>query len=277
MNVGKLTSALLAILTSACLPEETRTAPGLLEVSVVASPRLDTGAPFETEDGWALWLDPMLISLGELELSGDDCDPYSDGGYQRILSIGGPEPQRLSQTYALGTCELSFAVAGPGWNTVLGQDVPAQIALLFRSPGSDGERQGGVAFLVEGRAERDGERKTFSWAFRPHLQFETCRLHTDHDDPQPLTLASGKRSEFTLEVDPTQLFRQDGSSDVAFAPFAVADDETSGADGTIALVELAATTLFDEVYYDRLPRLIRLAGGICTGRLEGPSDSTQDH
>src|SRR5687768_1294524 len=123
MKLRKLTSALLAILITACLPDETRTEPGLLEVSVVASPRLDTGAPFETDDGWQLWLDQVLISLGELELSGDDCHPYSESRYQRILSIAGPEPQRLSRTYALGRCELSFAVAGPGWNTVLGQNV----------------------------------------------------------------------------------------------------------------------------------------------------------
>jgi hypothetical protein len=246
----------------------------LLEVSVVASRRLDAAAPFETDDGWALWLDPVLISLGELELSGDDCDPYSESRYQRILSIGGPVPQRLSQTYALGTCELSFAVAGPGWNTLLGQDVPAEIELLFRSPGSDGEKQGAVAFLLEGHAERDGERKTFSWAFRPRLQFETCRLRTDHDDPQPLTLASGERSELTLEVDPSVLFRQAESSGIAFGPFAAVDDQTSAADGTITLAELAATALFDEVYHDRLLRLINLAGGVCTGRLRASSDST---
>lgn len=266
MQLRRLTSALLTML-AACLPEETRTPPGLLEVSVVGSPRFDTAAPFETDDGWTLRLDPMLICLGELELSGDGCDPYSETGYQRILSIAGPEPQRLSQTYALGTCELSFAVSGPRWNTLLGQDVAAEVGLLFRSPGSDGERQGGVAFLIAGRAEREDQRKTFSWAFRPRLQFETCRLHTGHDEPQPLTLASGERSELTLEVDPTQLFRQDESAPISFAHFAVADDQTSAADGAITLAELAETDLFDNVYFDRLPRIVRLPAGTCSARV----------
>ena len=91
-----------------------------------------------------------------------------------------------------------------------------------------------------------------------------------------MTFASGDRSELTLEVDPSVLFRQEESSGISFAPFAVADDQTSAADGTITLAELAVTTLFDEVYYDRLPRLVKLAGGVCTGRLQAPSYSTQD-
>jgi hypothetical protein len=264
MKLRKLTSALLAILTIACLPDETRTAPGLLEVSVVASPRLDTGAPFQTEDGWQLWLDRVLMSLGELELSGEDCDPYSEGRYQRILSIAGPEPQRLSQTYALGTCELSFAVSGPGWNTVLGQDVPAEIELLFRTPGSDGERQDGVALLIEGSAERESQRQTFSWAFRPRLQFETCRLRTEDKDPQPLRFESGQRTELTLEVDPTLLFRQTESAAMSFAPFAA---ETSGADRALTLAELAETAFFDDIYFNRLPRIVRLQAGTCSARV----------
>src|SRR5215207_3224818 len=145
---------LLALLVtgSACLPTETRAPPGLLAVSIAAPGAASES--FETQDGWSVRLDRAYASVGRVELAGSDCDAYSEAGYSRLLNLSSSEPQRVSLLYGLGSCSVSFTVGPPRWNTVLGDAIPAEVEERFRTPGSDGETEGGVSLYVEGRAQR---------------------------------------------------------------------------------------------------------------------------
>ena len=166
-------SAFLALLVaaSACLPTETRAPPGTLTVSIAAPGAASES--FESQDGWVVSLDRSYVSVGRVELSGNDCDAYSEAGYSRLLNLSSSEPQRVSLLYGLGSCSLSFAIGPPRWNTVLGAAVPAEVEERFRTPGSDGETEGGVSLYVAGRAQRGDAVVSFAWPLRRGPELST--------------------------------------------------------------------------------------------------------
>jgi hypothetical protein len=159
-------------------------------------------------------------------------------------------------------------VGPPRWNTVLGDAVPAELEERFRTPGSDGETEGGVSLYVEGRAQRGDTVLSFAWPLRAQLALSDCRLG---ERAAPLVLSSGVEQPLELRLDALELLR-DPTGALLFEPFAAADE--SG-DAEITLEELNAVpgaasseTLFHELYYTRLPRVAGVAGGACTGRVE---------
>jgi hypothetical protein len=262
--------------TSACLPSETRTRPGTLTLSVMAP--FDASESFETEDGWTVSLDHVYANVGRVELAGDDCDAYSEAGYSRLLDLSG-RPQRLSLLYGLGRCSFSFAVGPPRWNTVLGDAVPAEVEARFRTPGSDGETDGGVSLYVAGGARRADQVVSFAWPLRARLALEDCRLG---EPAAPLVLTPGAEQAVELWLDARELLR-DQAGALLFDPFAAADGAGAPPDGQLGLEELTGApgaapskTLFHELYYARLPRLAGVSGGTCTGRLESCSDGGCD-
>lgn len=263
-------SAFLALLVaaSACLPTETRAPPGTLTVSIAAPGAASES--FESQDGWVVSLDRSYVSVGRVELSGNDCDAYSEAGYSRLLNLSSSEPQRVSLLYGLGSCSLSFAIGPPRWNTVLGAAVPAEVEERFRTPGSDGETEGGVSLYVEGRAQRGDAVVSFAWPLRAQLALRDCRLI----DQAPVVLSSGAEQALELRFDALELLR-DPTGALLFEPFAAADESGATPDAEVTLEELnavpgaaSAETLFHELYYTRLPRVAGVAGGACTGRIE---------
>jgi hypothetical protein len=256
----------LLVAASGCLPTETRARPGSLAVSIAAPS--DSNEWFASQDGWDVSLDHTYANVGRAELTGSDCDAYSEASYSRLLNLSRKEPQRVSLLYGLGSCSFSFAVGPPRWNTVLGDAVPAEVEELFRTPGSDGETEGGVSLYVEGRAQRGDRIVSFAWPLRAQLALSDCRLG---ERAAPLVLSSGVEQALELRLDALELLR-DQTGALLFEPFAAADQ--SG-DAEITLDELNAApgvtsseTLFRELYYTRLPRSTRVAGGACTGRIE---------
>ena len=165
----------LSLLLAGCLPDDTRPAPGRLNVSVDGDVAL--GAGVTTADGWTISFDRFLISLGEVELEGDDCTSYNETDYLRILDLRAGAPQKLSTPYARGSCELTFRVASPREDVALGTGVTAADVILFRTAASDAfEQNAGLTLLVAASAEKAGAVERFEWGFRRGIQYEDCRL-----------------------------------------------------------------------------------------------------
>jgi hypothetical protein len=228
-------------------------------------------ARIESADGWVLQLRRVYAGVGHVELTGDACEAYSEAGYSRILDLGRTEPQRVSLSYGLGTCSLSFTIAEPRWNTLVGEGVATEMAQRFRTSGSDGETEGGASLYLEGQGRRGDRVVRFAWTLRPHLVFGDCRR--PDETSAPVVLTSTAHQALGLELDALALFRDD-SGELRFEPFASADS-TAPPDGEITLTELRAVsgatppeTLLHDVYYRRLPRIAGLAGGECRGRIE---------
>ena len=91
-----------ALATMGCLPRDTRPEPGSIATTVTGEDALQTG--FTTSDGWDIAFDEFFISLGEVGLEGDACNPYAESDYLRILDVRQPGAQRLNLMYALGSC-----------------------------------------------------------------------------------------------------------------------------------------------------------------------------
>jgi hypothetical protein len=256
------------IVLPACLPDETRTPPGALVIELVGTQAVD--AQVESADGWELRLRQVYASVGHVELTGDACEAYSEAGYSRILDLGQREPQRISLTYGLGACTLAFTIAQPRWNTVVGDGVTAEVAQRFRTPGNDGQTEGGASLYLEGEGRRADAVVRFAWTFRPHLVFSDCRRHDETS--ATVVLTSMGQQTLALELDALAVFRDD-SGGLRFEPFATADS-AGVADGEVTLAELSAVsgpsppeTLLQNVYR-RLPRLAELAGGDCSGQVK---------
>jgi hypothetical protein len=266
--------ATAAFLTSfvvlpACLPDETRTPPGALVVEIIGNQAINT--ELESADGWALKVSRVYASVGHIELTGDGCEAYSEADYSRILDLGRAEPQRLSLSYGLGPCSLSFTIAEPRWNTILGEGVTAEMAQRFRTPGSDGETEGGASLYLEGEGRRGDTVVRFAWTLRPRLVFSDCRR--PDETSASVVLTSKADRALGLELDPLALFRDD-SGKLRFESFAAADS-VAVADGEVTLAELRAVsgaapseTLLHDVYYRRLPRIAGVSGAACLGRIQ---------
>lgn len=258
------------LLLAGCLPNETRTPPGSLVVELVAAS--GSGDAALTGDGWTLTLERVLANVGRVELSGDGCEAYSEASYTRLLDLSRSEPQRVALLYGLGSCSPSFALTAPRWNTLVGEGVPEDIAERFRTPGRDGEGEGGVSLYVAGHAEQGARALRFAWLFRAQVRFQDCP--NDDETTSAFTLASGASRRLELELDARELFRNDAGR-LELSALADAAERAGAGDGSLTLAELSAEpkaspsqTLLHELYYTRLARLVRVAAGRCAGRTE---------
>jgi hypothetical protein len=264
----------LALLWAGCLPEDTRSPPGRLNVSVRGDEALVSGAT--TADGWTIAFERFLISLGEVDLEGDDCTRYNESDYLRIFDLRLGTLQTVSTPFARGRCGFGFRVAIPPENAVLGAGVTPADLVLFRTPGSDGfERDRGLVLLVSGTATDGSAAKRFEWHFRRGVQYSSCRL----GDEAGVTLESHDDQSIELLVHSLALFRAspDVGDEFRFAPFAEADDAYGNGDGMVTLEELGAApgpagfaSYAEYVYLDLAPGLPRYRGtGSCAlGRIE---------
>jgi hypothetical protein len=226
-------------LCSACLPAETRPPPGELTLTASADPVVL--APITTADGWSVRFERVLLSIGFLTLEkSDDCDGYAGANYGRLLDFGRSGPQRVGAVYAIGRCDVGFALAEPPSNAVLGVGVSAADLSFMREKGSDPYASDrAISFFVAGTATRGSETKTFHFELRRALIYEDCRVP---DGPAPtVTLGSDQSVAFDLRVRAQALLQDDLDDQVAalaFDPFARADDETGDRDGEVTLDEL---------------------------------------
>lgn len=256
-NLHRLALVLIVApgLLTDCLPADTRPEPGVITTSAVGEDALRTG--FATADGWDIAFDEYLISLGEIALEGDACNPYAETDYLRILDMRQPGAQRLNLMHALGTCEFSFRLEDPNRDAVLGNGVDEATKTMMRTAGSDAfVRDSGISLHVAGSALRADEHYRFEWSFRQSLEYTNCGL---------LEFESGASGEDEIHVVGRVLF-QDGPDDGAPLQFdAYAASDLDG-DGTITLDELNAVplpegpdyaTLAERLYLGLVPKVPR--------------------
>ncbi|MBK7583171.1 MAG: hypothetical protein IPI67_23605 [Myxococcales bacterium] len=270
-----------------CLPDDTRTAPGHLAVTVTSDYSLGSGTPgIDTMDGWHIEYDRFLVTLGEVALRGDDCTAYNETDYARVIDARLGTSQKLSTPVALGSCDFRFRMRPPPEDAVLGAGVSAADLTFLRMPDSDGfANDSGSAVYVAGKAEKADQTKTFAWAFRLGAQYDHCKLLAESG----VRLASGDQKSVDIAIRSGVLFQNvpnDLLAELRFAPFADADDVHGDADGDVSLAELALVPLAANASFDRwdnfadylytglVPKLPRFRGaGICN---VGPIDEGGD-
>jgi hypothetical protein len=259
---------LLVAFTAGCLPDDTRPPPGRLTVAIAAS---EPRSEFDTDDGWRISYDAFLLGVGQVELGGDDCNPYTESDYLRLLDLRRSGSQRLNIAYALGGCELSFQVGVPSRDTVLGEGVEESAAQAMHEPGSDAfVDDAGTVLYAAGRAVRGERELSFAWSFRRELEYPECTT---------VTLGGEDELDVELEALPSVLFRdsiEPAETALRFQPYAAADLD---GDDIVTLDELATvpvdprpeepfSTLAERLYLGLVPAVVRAPGGAsCRARI----------
>jgi hypothetical protein len=240
--------ALVAAGATACLPNDTRKAPGSITTTVESDGAVESGIPASrTADGWNIAFDRLLVNLGDVSLDGDGCDEYSDAGYDRIFDMKTAGKQKVSVVYALGHCDYGFRVTSPDADTVLGQGATDDQKNLMRTPGSDlFNNQAGIGIYLRGHATLGGATKTFEWPFRLRARYSECSDVPGETAKRGIDLASGRAETVNLAVSPVVLFadRKDlRTARLRFQVFADADSTSGDNDGEVTLNELARVPL----------------------------------
>lgn len=243
-------SALVCVLytvlgtVAACLPADTRPAPGTVTFTLSPSAAVVHGVT--TVDGWSLEFDKVLIGIGDVGL-GNTCVRYSDAGYDRVLDAAHGAGQHLSILYGLGTCDVRFRVTTPSAQSLLGEGVTEGDKTFLRTGGTDAyATNAGIALYVSGAATQGGRSARFRWAFRQRTRYQGCGVDIqDGGSNDAITLTGSSNFTQELTVAPERLFRDDleEPARLRFAPFARADAPLGDGDSEITLAELAKVAL----------------------------------
>ena len=230
---GALVGAGVAAM-GACVPADTRPAPGSLTLTVSPSPAVQNGVV--TADGWAITFERVLVAIGRAGLS-DACISYSEANYDRVLDVTRQAGQKLSILHGLGQCDVRFRVGPPSSDAVLGDGVVEDQKTVLRTPGTDPYvPRGGIAIDVGGAATRDGVTKRFQLLFRPRVRYANCSL--DGGDAPAVDLQSNVDLVYDIRIEAEAMLRDDLDATTAalrFEPFAAADKD---GDGIVTLDEL---------------------------------------
>jgi len=240
----ELVVAGLTLVCVGCLPTDTRPPPASVFVEASSDEAVRSG--FSTDDGWTISFTRFLITLGRTSLDGDSCNPYAEAGYERVLDMQQPSPQKVSLLYGLGQCDFSFGVVHPVSDSVIGPGVTSQEAQMMQTAGSDKytaptQQFSGVNTYVTGVADRGGERKIFAWSFRQDYEYQSCSIATDAGPEQGLNLRGKESNSVDLLIRGEALFQTDVDSSRAklhFDPLAMADSIFGNNDGQVTLDEL---------------------------------------
>jgi len=273
-----------AVAASGCLPADARPTPGSVILNMETPAELRSGVDagplaFQTDDGWQVTIDQLWVSVGRVALSGDDCNPYSELPYLRIVDLTQGSPQRVGQVWGLSDCQLDYQAHVPDAMAVLGEGVTAaerdemQNHRGFVSSEGGVDTAPGTAVRLLGSASKDQQRVGFDWGFADPHTFTKCRRSIDAAIEAHLPLAGGQTLPVALSVDPRRLFVAPEASPpapaAALAQQIFAADRLHGdADGQIDLSELAQVSLTDEsqsiaqtLLRTNYPAMFEYAGG----------------
>lgn len=275
-----------------CLPDDNRPEPARVQV------RFRGEAPFAdeanlTEDGWTVDITKVLVAVESPSFGYDDetCSIYSSAEYGRIFDGLRQKPEKLAELFAVGRCSLSYVVASPRSDALLAEGTTEADKTLLRTPGSALSGKlgtDGTSLLVEGRAEKDGVTKQFSWAFRRAFVASNCTSANQDMDPTPLALETGAEVTLDLGIQVENLFDCGGepmTGTSCFAHLAEADDHYGNGDGTVTFEELnefpfeasgSKPSWFSVLYGSLMPTVVRPVDyGICKTK-EGREDGMHD-
>jgi hypothetical protein len=288
--------ALTALGGAACLPADTRPAPGSLRLSVIPG----DPAVIETADGWSIEVDELLVGIGRAGFE-FQCDVYADARYDRLLDARRPGEQKVSQLFGLGQCYFGFSLSWPSPEALLGEGVTTEDFERMAPKWIDGGpptgptigKAPGIPIEIALRATRAGTTKRIHWALRQGAGFTRCGV-VDGEETKRFEFKSDETLEMRLAARGAALF-QDGADPATaalrFDPMAFADHDLGDNDGNVTLDELAGVTLAmarqfgpyrttletplhtleEYVYLELVPRLLQPPAGLgcrtTTGRL----------
>lgn len=245
-----LAAAALALALPACLPTDTRTAPGSFYATASAS-QMTLGG-LSTSDGWNIVFDRVLVGIGRVNLGGgSSCNRYSNRGYMRLLDLQAAGRQKLGIAYALGHCSVAFRLSYPGNEAALGTRVTRADETFMNTGKPDGYEdpsRAGIAVYVKGTATRGGNVKRFEWAFRRGASFTACGDDGTDAGPRGVTLQSNDALEADIAIHAETLFqdsRDPTTATLRFQPYADADTVTGNNDGDVTLDELGKVSVAD--------------------------------
>lgn len=277
---------LSASLTLSCIPEDDRPEPAKVLVEVDLPPELRAAqtAPnaisFQTEDGWTVTLDRLLVSMGELEVVVDaNCAGYSDAWYFRLLALTQPGAQRLGQLWALDDCRLDYSAAIPDQDAVLGAGVSEQdrdfmrTAIVPVSSEKGPTHAQGMALQIRGGAVKDQVSVKFDWGFSDRLDWTECQRVVDGEVEPRVHLASGETRVLDIAIDPRNLFQTKATQ--LMQHIADADQTQGNANGSVALDELSRVqvgeqSLAEVMRHTGYPSMFLYGGGSECKLNEGP-------
>lgn len=237
-------------LATGCLPKDTRPPPSRVLFTATPSAATQTGMlAGETADGWSITFERVLVSIGRVSIDGSKCSVYSEANYGRVLSlIGAPDGQKISESYALGTCDFGFAIGNASSDSLLGVGTTSDDFDFLRTAGSD--RYGGpsgISLFVAGRATKGAQQLTFAWPFRGRARYRECENTVDGAVQRGLALTQDGDVTVDVTVHAESLFAEnlrDRDSALRFDAMADADALGNG-DGDVSLDELSLVPLSD--------------------------------
>lgn len=109
------------ILSLGCLPEDTRPTPSTIYTEFAMAAHSDSdledGLTLTTDDGYEVTFRQILLTLGRVTFTGDECNAYSlqdlGGFYSRVMDALQPGEQPVAKSYAIGKCEMGFKMSPP--------------------------------------------------------------------------------------------------------------------------------------------------------------------
>lgn len=241
---------LLAAVFSGCLPKDTRPPPARVLFTASPSPETKAAALAQpTADGWQVAFDRVLVSVGRASLDGDKCSVYSEAGYSRVLNlIGAPDAAKVSESYALGTCDFGFGITNAGEEALLGAGTTEADKAFLRTAGTDHYGgPSGISLYVSGAAQKADRQLTFAWAFRGRVRYRDCQNSVDGVVKRGLSLSREGDAAIDVTIHIEALFAEslgDPNAARRFEPIASAD-ALGNADGDVTLDELSKVPLSD--------------------------------
>jgi hypothetical protein len=279
----------LGALAPSCLPGDTRPTPGVLQVTVEPSEAVTAG--LATDDGWTITFERLLVGIGGVGISGDACNNYSGGRYDRLIEATVPGQQKLAEVYGLGSCAFRFRMRTPSATAVLGEQVSDEDLAFMKAQANDAWVPiGGTSVFVRGEAAREGITKRFALHFRLGYSFHECgadaAVLAAPPDPEAeetvlIEVQSGRTRAMPVRIRGEELFRDGLAEDAGLRFGALAEADVDG-DDEITWEELATLpspapiedagladagdadagppSLADFVYQVLLPRIVTVDG-----------------
>lgn len=222
-------------LLAACESDEAGT--GRIDVTIYGEAFIEEGIPAGmagcdgcVEDGWAVTFDRFLVSVARVEVAGvaDDTARIFDltrpsgGAGHPVVSLDVPATHHHALSYTLA----------PAPTAVAGNVDAADVALMV---------DGGWSVHVEGRAERGGEVKTFTWSFDRQAAYVDCEIDAHVTD------GGAAGAELTIHAD--HLLYDDLDSEEPQVVFDLLAASDADGDGAITRAELEARDITAEARY----------------------------
>lgn len=231
-----LTLAALAVPTAACDDDDPGQGP--LAVSIYGEEFIEQGIPAGepgcdgcVEDGWAVTFDRFLIVVTAVAIPGVARDDTA-----RVFDLA-------RGSGGAGHPVVTFDLPGGHYHTLDYTVGPAAALVAGNASEADVAHMGdeGLAIYVEGRAERAGEVRTFSWGFADEARYTACEIDAD--------VVEGGEAAAELTIHADHLLYDDldsGEPQVVFDLIAASDGD---GDGDITRAELAARDISAESRY----------------------------